>query len=134
MDHEQGVVGHDDPLRAAGDDAGGAVAGTVDAGGDAVAEALQGVVDGEAVEQLAADTVDGDGDRRGAVVLGLEVADEVGGGDAPVADLAVDLDSDVALLALPRGLDAVPVLVGGALDAGRLVEDARILPLVLHGC
>ncbi|MOA29077.1 hypothetical protein D3C78_1500680 [compost metagenome] len=133
VDHEQGVVGHGDPVGTSSGDTAGAVAGALDAGGGALAQALQGVVDGDPFEQVAADGVEARHDGRNPIVAGLEVVDEAGGADAPAADLAVDVDLDGALLSFPGRLEAVPVLVGRGLGARPLVEDARLFLWVLHG-
>ncbi|MCY1515938.1 hypothetical protein D9M68_505430 [compost metagenome] len=123
MDHHQGVVGHLDAVCTAGRHAASAETSAVDAGRAALAQGAQDVVDGDAVEEIAADRVEVDQHRRYTIVLCLQVADEVSCGDSPEADLAVDEDLDGLALTFAEVADAVPVLGLQVGDTAGLVED-----------
>src|SRR5690606_24302128 len=99
----------------------------------ALTQTAQGVVDRQALEQIAADGVERNDHWRRAVIHGLQVLDELVGGDTPGADLAVTVDLDPRLVGLALRLDAVPVFVlHRRSDTLRLVENAQAWRKVVH--
>ncbi|MCY1288689.1 hypothetical protein D9M70_377430 [compost metagenome] len=123
MDHEQGVVGHLDPVRPAHSHAAGTETGTVDATGATLPEAAQDVVNGDAGEEISAHGVEAHQHLGHTIILGLEILDEVAGGHPPHADLAVDEDLDHLAGAFAQGADVVPVFGLQLGQPGGLVED-----------
>ncbi|MNE60553.1 hypothetical protein D3C80_1557030 [compost metagenome] len=126
MDHQHGVRRHHQAVGATGRHTAGTCRQGVDPGGATLTQTVQGVVDGQPLEEVATDGVEGHGDRRLAVIHGSQVLNELVGSDAPGSDLAIDVDLEpLVFLSLSSSLDAVPVLVLRRRRARRLVEDEQ---------
>ncbi|MNN79820.1 hypothetical protein D3C81_1964960 [compost metagenome] len=68
-------------------------------------------MDGQAVEEVTAVGVEGGDHRRHPVINRFKVLNELISGNAPSADLAIDIDLNNRLFGLRLCLDSVPVLV-----------------------
>src|SRR5690606_19701967 len=124
VNHHQAVVGHQQSVAAGGGNTAGTPACTVNSARAPLAEVAQSIVDGDTVKQVAADGVEPHQHRRNAVVLLLQVANELAGGDSPEPDLAVNEYLDDLALLLPGSPDAVPVLCLQLRHAGGSVQHA----------
>jgi hypothetical protein len=133
--HHHGVLGHVDGVAGHGDDRGHRGGKAVDVDVDRGRMAVEQVVDGHALEDVAARRVDAQVDTAD-VAEGLEVVGKAPGADAPAADLFVDEDLGVAGA---FGLDAVPAVrcLGVAVDrrhCHRHGGEQGRQDLAPHGC
>src|SRR5690606_23242772 len=124
VDHHQCVVCHLNTMGTAGGYASSTPARSVNARGAALAEAAKRVVDRDTVKQVATDGVEPHQYRGYTVILLLQVANEVTGGNPPEPDLAVDEHLDDLALLLPGCADAVPVFSLQLRHPGSFVEYA----------
>ncbi|MNY33693.1 hypothetical protein D3C86_1679810 [compost metagenome] len=88
---------------------------------------------GQAVEQVAADAVEGGNHRRDAVVHGAQILHKLIGGNTPATDLAVNEDFDHPLGGFTARVYGVPGFILHWHALARPVVNARSRFLA-HGC
>ncbi|MNJ40104.1 hypothetical protein D3C77_349900 [compost metagenome] len=112
-------------MRTAGSDTTSTRRQRIDPRRATLTQALERVVNGQAIEQVATVGVEGRHHRRYTVIERLQVLDELVGGDTPAADLAIDVNLNDGLISLDLGLDSVPVLILDREHRRGLVVDAK---------